>query len=75
MDHMIGLVTYVVGRPGTTSAPSGASGFTNGVGTQVQFANPYGCTVDSNGITFIADRDNHVIRKMVTSGEQHCYKL
>lgn len=50
----------------TTVAGSGSAGLKNGTGTEAQFNAPIGITRSKNGkALFVADRDNHVIRKIV----------
>ncbi len=52
----------------STVAGSGIPGFSDGVGIAAQFALPTGVAVDSKGNVYIADYDNHRIRKMTPSG-------
>ena len=52
----------------TTFAGSGSSGSANGTGTAATFNNPQGAVVDANGNIYIADKFNHSIRKITTSG-------
>ncbi len=52
----------------STLAGSGTSGYTDGTGTSAQFKNPYGVAVDGAGNVYVADRYNHRIRKITTSG-------
>jgi len=51
-----------------TFAGSGSSGSANGTGTAATFNNPQGAVVDANGNVYIADKFNHSIRKITTSG-------
>lgn len=52
----------------TTIAGSGVKGFSDGVGVQSKLAGPEGVTVGDNGVIYIADAQNHVIRKILVSG-------
>ncbi|MCC6811718.1 MAG: hypothetical protein IT381_30080 [Deltaproteobacteria bacterium] len=46
----------------------GGRGFSDGSGADVRFAAPYGVAVDSLGRAYVADSDNHVIRRVNTDG-------
>jgi len=48
----------------STLAGSGAQGSANGQGTAAQFNYPAGVAVDSKGNVYVADKDNHRIRKI-----------
>jgi hypothetical protein len=52
----------------TTLAGSGGISFVDGTGTSATFNTPVGITVDSTGIVYVADRSNHVIRKITPLG-------
>ncbi|MDD2699530.1 MAG: ubiquitin-like protein, partial [Arcobacteraceae bacterium] len=52
----------------TTLAGSGSSGFTDDTGTAASFYSPNGVAVDGSGNVFVADQDNHKIRKITPEG-------
>jgi len=52
----------------STLAGSGIAGFSNGTGTSAQFSNPTGVATDSFGNVYVADRNNHKIRKITAAG-------
>jgi len=56
-----GVVTTVAGAVGVM-------GSLDGTGTQAQFNNPSGLTVDSSGNVYVGDRLNHLIRKIDVNG-------
>ena len=56
----------------STIAGSGSSGYADGVGTSTTFNYPIDIAVDSTGNIFVADHDNHIIRRISPSG-QHCF--
>ena len=51
-----------------TTIAGGSRGFLNGIGIAAKFSGPWGIVKDSFGNTYIADCDNHIIRKMDSSG-------
>ena len=52
----------------STLAGSGRAGSANGRGTSAQFDNPLGVAVDSSGHVYVADKSNHLIRKITPEG-------
>ncbi len=52
----------------TTFAGSGSTGSKDGLGTSASFNEPGGIALDANGNIFVADRKNHKIRKITSSG-------
>jgi sugar lactone lactonase YvrE len=59
------------GSVGTTSTLAGlapATGSTDGTGSAARFNGPFGVAVDSAGNTYVADKNNHTIRKITSAG-------
>jgi sugar lactone lactonase YvrE len=52
----------------STLAGSPPQGSVDGVGSSARFANPWGVAVDANGNLYVADTDNHTIRKIRADG-------
>ncbi len=52
----------------TTLAGSGGTGFKDGKGTAAQFNLPWGIDVGSKGDVYVADRNNHRVRRIATDG-------
>ena len=52
----------------TLAGSAGNSGSTDGTGSNARFNSPYGLTVDSGGNVFVADTNNHTIRKVTSAG-------
>jgi hypothetical protein len=49
----------------STIAGGGGSGFQDGDSTKAKFNDPYGITVDKNGVVYVVDNQNNSIRKLV----------
>jgi sugar lactone lactonase YvrE len=57
-----GVVTTLAGAPGQ-------SGFADGTGTAARFSGPSSVAVDATGTVFVADTNNHTIRRTTATGE------
>ena len=69
-DAASGSLALRCSRPGyvTTFAGTGAFGFADGTGTNASFAGPAGVAVDTAGNVYVADNNNHLIRKISPAG-------
>jgi len=52
----------------TTFAGSGVAGHVNGTGTAAQFQHPACVSIDASGIFYVADTNNHRIRRVTQEG-------
>ena len=52
----------------TLAGSAGVAGSSNGTGNAASFNNIANITVDTNGNIYVADRSNHLIRKVTPSG-------
>lgn len=66
-NHLIRKITP--GGMVTTLAGSGIAGSDDGIGGEASFYRPSGIAVDGEGNLFIAEVDNHLIRKVSRDGE------
>ncbi len=63
-NHRIRKITSA-GVVTTLAGTTGTSGFMDGAGNVAQFNKPYRVAVDSSGNIYVADTDNHRIRKII----------
>ena len=61
--------TITPGGVVSTLAGSGTAGFANGTDTKAQFNGPQGGVVDSSSNLYVADSENHRIRKITSAGK------
>ena len=65
-NHTIRKIVISTGVVTTFAGTAGTSGTTNDTGTAARFNGPYGITSDGTNL-YVADTDNHMIRKIVIS--------
>ncbi len=67
-NHAIRMITPS-GEVSTLAGSAGNAGYQNGTGAAALFQNPSGVSVDpSSGTVYVADLDNHAIRKITSGG-------
>jgi streptogramin lyase len=66
-NHLIRKISPA-GVVSTLAGSAGASGFADGTGSAATFNNPSGVAVDSSGVVYVADYNNHLIRKISPAG-------
>ncbi len=66
-NHSIRSVS-AAGSVSTLAGATGATGSTDGAGGTARFAYPKGLAIDAAGTLYVADHDNHTIRKVTASG-------
>jgi sugar lactone lactonase YvrE len=67
-NHTIRKVTPE-GVVTTLAGLAGSNGSADGIGSAARFYAPFGVAVDSAGNAYVADTDNHTIRKVTPAGE------
>ena len=66
-NHIIRVIDSS-GNVTTLAGEAGISGSTNGQGTAAKFNKPNDVAVDSLGNVYVADKENHLIRKIDSGG-------
>ncbi|MEE3121924.1 MAG: NHL repeat-containing protein [SAR324 cluster bacterium] len=66
-NHLIRRID-LSGNVTTLAGKAGSAGSTNGQGTSATFNQPSDVAVDSSGSVYVVDLDNHLIRKIDSSG-------
>ena len=66
-NHTIRKIS-AAGTVSTLAGSPGQSGSTDGAGATARFNSPSDLTVDGGGSIYVADRDNHAIRKVTAGG-------
>ena len=66
-NHTIRKITSA-GVVTTLAGTAGTSGSTNATGTAATFNRPRGVAADGSGNIYVADTDNHIIRKITSGG-------
>jgi sugar lactone lactonase YvrE len=61
-------IRKIVGGVVSTIAGSGVEGYAEGSGAAAKFYNPYGIAIDNAGTLYVADVNNHRIRKITPAG-------
>ena len=67
INHLIRKITPT-GVVTTVAGKAGVSGHADGNGTNATFRNPFGIVVDGSGNIYVADEENHLIRKITAAG-------
>lgn len=71
-NHTIRKIT-AGGTVTTLAGSAGNSGFIDGSGSTARFSAPVGIALGPDGDLYVADRDNHVIRRVTTAGVVSTY--
>lgn len=66
-NNTIRKITYG-GGVSTLAGKAGVAGFQDGIGTAAAFGAPSGIAVDANGVVYVSDSANHLIRKISPAG-------
>lgn len=66
--HVIRRIDLATGAVTTLAGQAGVSGFADGIGTAARFAEPYGVAIDAAGTAYVADANNHMVRRVSAAG-------
>lgn len=67
-DFESDLIRKVTSNGVVSTLAGSTKGFSNGSGTAAQFNSPTGIAVDASGNVYVADYENHCIRKITSGG-------
>jgi sugar lactone lactonase YvrE len=71
-DYLNATIRMVApdGRVTTIAGLSGSVGSADGTGANARFNHPDGIAVDRNGVIYVADRNNQIVRRIVLDSKQ-----
>jgi sugar lactone lactonase YvrE len=67
----LGIAPKVLSQSWTLTTLAGSTtggGYADGTGLEARFSSPHSVAIDASGNVFVADRGNHIIRKITASG-------
>jgi len=64
-NHSIRKVAIATGEVTTVAGDYASPGYADGTGTAARFSDPGGITTDGKGNLYVADSNNHLVRKIV----------
>lgn len=68
-NHSIRKITNLGAVSTLAGSPTGTPGSADGIGAAATFSRPSGLAVDSSGNVYVADTNNHLIRRITPAGE------